>query len=74
MATPTNKAEAVDEILDLLTSNINPSSAGRRTSIINDVCTLCNGPATEFRTELCRKEFSISGMCQTCQNETFGTD
>ena len=25
-----------------------------------------------FRDELSRKEFGISGMCQKCQDETFG--
>jgi hypothetical protein len=26
----------------------------------------------EFRDELSRKEFGISGLCQKCQDETFG--
>lgn len=28
--------------------------------------------ATEFVDELSRKEFKISGLCQKCQDETFG--
>lgn len=26
----------------------------------------------EFRDELSRKEFAISGLCQDCQDDTFG--
>jgi len=28
--------------------------------------------AAEFRDDLSRKEFEISGLCQTCQDKTFG--
>ena len=28
--------------------------------------------ADEFRDDLSRKEHSISGLCQNCQDETFG--
>lgn len=28
----------------------------------------CGGPAVEFRDEASRKEFSISGLCQRCQD------
>jgi len=27
---------------------------------------------TDFRDELSRKEYKISGMCQKCQDKTFG--
>ena len=32
----------------------------------------CGGPATEFEDALSRKEYSISGLCQKCQNKVFG--
>ena len=32
----------------------------------------CGGPATEFEDEVSRKEYSISGLCQECQNKVFG--
>jgi hypothetical protein len=44
----------------------------RRGSIQNNTCTWCGGQATEFRDPLSRKEFTISGFCQKCQDETFG--
>lgn len=28
----------------------------------------------DFRDDLSRKEFKISGLCQKCQDETFGGD
>jgi hypothetical protein len=38
------------------------------------VCPICgNNPlVTGFRDELSKREFEISGLCQTCQDETFG--
>lgn len=38
-------------------------------------CPFCGkeiDPDTEFRDEISRKEFDISGMCQKCQDEIFG--
>ena len=29
---------------------------------------------TEFRNEISKKEFGISGLCQDCQDEMFGVD
>ena len=37
-------------------------------------CPLCKRKVNkdEFRDELSRKEFEISGLCQLCQDEIFG--
>jgi hypothetical protein len=49
---------------------------GRSTAIKEDKCipppTGCGGPAVDFRDELSRREYSISGLCQECQDLTFG--
>lgn len=37
-------------------------------------CVTCGGAADEFEDELSEKEYSISGMCQKCQNSIFGND
>lgn len=40
----------------------------------NGKCPFCGkdiNPETEFRDELSRKEFKISGMCQACQDDFF---
>lgn len=34
-------------------------------------CTTCNDRILKFRDELSRKEYSISGMCQECQDKVF---
>ena len=34
-------------------------------------CPICEQPIGEFRDELSRKEYAISGLCQKCQDATF---
>lgn len=47
---------------------------GAAEEIKNNKCPFCNQTIdqTEFRDELSRKEYSISGLCQRCQDEVFG--
>ena len=40
--------------------------------IMNGVCTYCAITLDDFRDELSAQEYSISGMCQSCQDKTFG--
>ncbi len=35
------------------------------------ICVVCKRPAIEFRGNLSQKEYTISGMCQKCQDEVF---
>lgn len=35
-------------------------------------CPTCMLTITDFRDELSVREYNISGMCQKCQDETFG--
>lgn len=35
------------------------------------LCPFCGQSPGEFRDELSKREFSISGLCQSCQDETF---
>lgn len=46
---------------------------GRRRSASKSakICVMCGGDATEFRNELSRKEYEISGLCQRCQDAVF---
>lgn len=37
-----------------------------------DRCSWCHGRVKEFRDALSEKEYSISGFCQKCQDQTFG--
>ena len=37
-------------------------------------CVMCGEFDLSFRDELSRKEHGISGFCQSCQDDIFGTD
>lgn len=63
MATPSPKAPNMEQFLENL--------SGRTTAILLDYCVICRKPAENFRDELSLKEFTMSGMCQTCQDEVF---
>lgn len=65
--TPTKKSFKINQSLKEM------FGVDRTESITNDVCVFCSQPATEFRDELSRKEFSISGICQKCQDKVFGS-
>ena len=43
-------------------------------SIKADICLSCGGAATEFSDALSRREYSISGFCQQCQDDFFGEE
>jgi len=36
------------------------------------LCPFCRKPPGEFRDALSQKEFGISGLCQSCQDDFFG--
>jgi len=67
MATPSEKAPELERLMEEV--------FGRTTAIKNNVCLDppigCGGAATEFRDMLSEKEFTISGLCQKCQDEIF---
>lgn len=60
---------------DLLESVLGISLLGEenplRNAIENAVCLVCHAPATTFKDALSEKEFTISGACQSCQDEIF---
>lgn len=43
----------------------------RAASIKTDTCVTCGREAKEFKDELSKKEYSISGICQKCQDGIF---
>jgi hypothetical protein len=47
---------------------------GRRDSIIADICTGCGRAAVSFDDALSEKEYTISGLCQQCQDKWFGKE
>lgn len=63
---PTTKAPALDVFISKMTGK-------SRTHIMAEkICILCHGDASEFKSFLSLKEYTISGACQTCQDNIFG--
>ena len=64
-----NKTPEMNNFLDDLTG----AAFGRTRSAAQAgaVCVSCGLPATEFRDDLSRREYKISGLCQVCQDEVF---
>jgi len=69
MAEPSKKSPEMEKLIDAF----NPSGRKRVDSIKSGICAWCGKQATKFRDELSRKEYTISGFCQDCQDKTFGT-
>lgn len=64
MAEPTKKSPELTDFLDRTFDRTNKIKA--------DKCTTCDGDATWFDDDLSAREYRISGMCQVCQDKTFG--
>jgi hypothetical protein len=67
MSNKTPEMEAALEELGQLLFGHSRQAAGD-----NQLCVICGTDANFFRDDLSRKEFSISRMCQSCQDQTFG--
>jgi len=66
MVEPSRKAPAIDLFISQVTGK------SREIQLASALCMTCSGDATDFKDDLSRKEYSISGMCQTCQDNIFG--
>ena len=47
---------------------------GRKVAMDNQMCVMCGNDANHFDDELSRREYGISGMCQSCQDGVFKVD
>jgi len=67
---PTTKHPALDLLLGGL------ARKSRTETIRKGLCMTCDRPKLHrpavFRDEISRKEYTISGMCQCCQDSVFG--
>jgi len=70
MTTPSKKSNEMNAFLEQF-SKAMFEGVGRASSIAQNNCVTCKGDASSFKDELSEKEFTISGMCQTCQDEVF---
>jgi len=73
MAEPSKKSDEMAEFIENF-SKAMFGGVGRAASIARNICVTCKGDAVAFDDALSQKEFTISGMCQKCQNDTFGED
>ena len=55
--------------IDLMLSNL--AGKSREIQIASNLCMTCPGEANSFRDTLSEKEYTISGMCQMCQDQIF---
>ncbi len=67
---PSHKSVNMKEFMDKISQEIFGQS--RTEAIESDICVDCGLPAVEFKDQLSRKEYSISGLCQECQNKIWG--
>jgi len=73
-----------EEQIDALTASLKHPQIERMLSNLTGVsrvgavsersCVTCSGEAKNFRDALSRKEYTISGMCQKCQDSVFGVE
>ncbi len=65
---PSPKSPSLEQYLNSLTG------VSRVGAITEESCVSCHEKANSFRDDLSRKEYTISGLCQTCQDDVFGTE
>ena len=64
------RTEAMQDFVDTFTSQA--FGISNTEAKIVQTCVFCKGDANQFRDPLSKKEYGISGLCQTCQDEVFG--
>jgi len=67
---PSKKSPEMETFIDLTLHKMKGRT--RTGSIHAGICAWCGKEVGEFRDEESRKEYTISGFCQKCQDETFG--
>jgi hypothetical protein len=65
MATPSQKSPQLEAFIKSF------MGFDRTACIESNLCVSCNRPALIFTDALSEKEFTISGLCQSCQDEVF---
>lgn len=66
---PSEKSPEMENTLDNLSQDV--FGRKRTDSIKSGICVVCGTPAHTFRDALSEKEYRISGMCQSCQDNVF---
>jgi hypothetical protein len=63
---PSEKSTEIDGLLSAI------FGIDRKEAITKNVCAMCKKPTKGFRDARSLKEYTISGMCQKCQDRIFG--
>jgi hypothetical protein len=66
MDEPTYKAPAIEALLTAI------SGISRQDAMQQGICTWCKRPISQFKDSASKQEYRISGLCQNCQDQTFG--
>ena len=69
MSTPSPKAKDIEQYADSFSFAL--FGRTRTGSIKQDVCVSCGKAVNSFRDGLSKKEYTISGICQECQDLVF---
>jgi len=69
---PSSKDPGMESFLDLATTKL--FGRARTTSIRSGYCVTCGKQVGTFKDSLSAKEYTISGMCQECQDSVFGKE
>lgn len=64
------KVKTIRRLLDSYTS-AGPFKNTRSAALLAQLCVMCENPNLNFVDQLSKREYNISGMCQTCQDHYF---
>lgn len=63
---PTPKSQAIDDMLTAM------NGISRAEALKQHLCVSCRATVGDFTNQLSEREYTISGMCQACQDAMFG--
>ena len=72
MNEPLKKAEKNEVIESMLEGFSRMLGNPRSVAFESSTCVTCSGEAKDFRDATSEKEYTISGMCQDCQDKIWG--
>ena len=64
---PTEKSPEIESFLKSI-------GFDRHAATTTQTCVWCKNPVDGFRDALSRKEYGISGLCQSCQDKVFSSE
>ena len=68
---PVEKSSEMIKVLD--TISLNMFGKSRSEAIRQNICVNCGGEADIFVDIKSKREFALSGLCQSCQDSIFGS-